>query len=175
MGILAFTAAILFPIFSLNWYYKRKAHAEIWVRNKAELRNRRSVINDQISNLKCRKNTIEQDIISGKSMKSIVADKIVSTSYSYIEDPQTLNLSTRQKVMAYVSTYAFVMLVTSAIGSIYQSFLSASLYALVYGIAISFLIHRRKFMNSCFGWCIITTSVTLASIAGGIVFRTSFL
>lgn len=174
VGPLAFVAAILFPIFSLNWYYRRKAHAEIWVRNKAELGNRRSVIDSQINNLKFRKNAIEQDIISGKPAKSIVADKIVSTSYSDIEDPQLLNLSNGQKIMAYVSTYGFVMLATSAIGNIYQSFLLASLYALVYGIAIPFLIQRRKFVNSCFGWCIITTSVALASIAGGIAFGTSF-
>ena len=173
-GGFAFIAAILFPIFSLNWYYNRKVHAEIWIRNKNELGNRRSVINNQISNLKYRKNVIEQDIISGKSVKSIVADKIVSTSCSDIEDPQMLNLSAGQKVMAYVSTYGFVMLATSAIGNVYQSFFSASLYALVYGIAIPFLIQRRKFVNSCFGWCIITTSVALASIAGGVAFGTSF-
>ena len=157
----------------LNWYYQKKSHAEIWARNKNDMDNRHSAISVQINSLQQRKNAIEKGIENGKDIECTVASKQVSTSYINVDDPQQLNLSSGQIVMAYISTFGFVMLAISAMG-IYQSFVSACVFALIYGVAIPFFLQRKRFVNSCFGWTIITASVTVASIIGGMAYGAAF-
>ena len=76
--------------------------------------------------------------------------------------------------MAYLSSYGYVMLATICLGNIYSSFLSASIYAVIYGIGAPFLINRKRFVNSCFAWTVTTLILFGASIFGGMNFGNSF-
>ena len=76
--------------------------------------------------------------------------------------------------MAYLSSYGFVMMAAIYLGNAYSSFLSVSIYAVIYGIGAPFLINRNRFVNSCFAWTITTLMLTGVSIFGGMTFGNSF-
>ena len=173
-GLLAFGASILFPVNSLFWYAKRKNRIDLWTRNKQDVRAGQSYIEGRIRNIRTRSQEIYNGIINRSQNKTRKADEGVNVVALNLDNPETLDLSFWQKVMAYFSTYGYVMLATIYLGNVYSSFLSASIYAVIYGIGAPFLINRRRFVNSCFAWTATTLILIGASIFGGMTFGNSF-
>ena len=174
LGIIAFVASVLFPVNSFFWYTQKKNRIELWTRNKQDIQYRHSFIEGKIKNIHKRNNEIYSGIVSRKQNKVKITDDGVNTAALTLDNPEALDLSTWQKVMAYLSSYGFVMMATIYLGNAYSSFLSVSIYAVIYGIGAPFLINRRRFVNSCFAWTITTLIVTGASLFGGMAYGSSF-
>lgn len=174
LGLLAFAASILFPCNSLLWYAKKKNRIDLWVRNKHDVRSGQSYIGGRVRNVQTRSKEICNGILSRSQNRTRKTDKGVNIVTLSLESPESLDLSSWQKVMAYLSSYGYVMLATICLGNIYSSFLSASIYAVIYGIGAPFLINRKRFVNSCFAWTVTTLILFGASIFGGMNFGNSF-
>lgn len=174
LGVVAFAASVLFPANSLLWYAQKKSRIELWTRNKHDVQSRQSSIEGKIRNIHIRNKEIYNGIINRTQIKVQKSRDGVNVVALTLDNPETLDLSTWQKVMAYLSSYGFVMMAAIYLGNAYSSFLSASIYAVIYGIGAPFLINRNRFVNSCFAWTITTLILTGASIFGGMTFGNSF-
>lgn len=169
MGVIAFVAGVMFPIYSFMWYCKKKARIGIWLRNQQDIQSKRSLIDESIRRVHERSNAICRGILNRQIIKCRTADKAIVVSGLNLGDQENLDFGTGKKVMAYISTYGYVMMATIYLDSAYSSFALASIYAVIYGIVAPFLLNRRRFANSCFAWSLTTLIVTFASILGGVV------
>ena len=92
-----------------------------------------------------------------------------------LEDPDALDLTIGQIFFAYLSTFGYVLLTTVVLGNVYSSFVTACLYACIYGIGAPYLFRKKKFINSCYEWTITTCIVAGISMFGGLAFGNTFL
>jgi len=174
-GFLSFVGAVIFPLMSLSLYYQRKVRAEIWYRGNYQQAGQKTIIQSMIHNITRRENEIFQGIINKRNNECKVYNGSLMIGGVDLDEPDVLDLSTGQKVMAYLSTYSYVMLATVIMGSIYASFLTAALYAVIYGVGAPYLLRRKRFINSCFEWSITTCIVAGASIFGSLALGNSFM
>ena len=174
LGVLAFATSVLFPINAILWYAQRKNNIDLWIRNKNDVESRHTFIEDRIQNVKRRSMEIFDAIQNGRMVETKKSGSSINIVSLNLDNPDTLELNTWQKLMAYVSTYGYVMMATIVLGNIYASFLSATIYAVIYGIVAPNLLNRKRFVNSCFSWSVTTLIVTGASIFGGVTFGNLF-
>ena len=174
-SILSFGFAFIYPLLSLAWYHKKKIRAEIWNRTYIQQADTVSSINALIRQVDERENDIYKGIINGKNNRCIVKTNNMAFVSISLEDPDALDLTTGQKCLAYLSTFGYVLLTTAVLGYVYSSFVTACLYAIIYGIGAPYLLRKNKFINSCFEWTITTCIVGGVSVFGGLVFGNTFL
>ncbi len=174
MGMAAFAAGAAFPVYSFMWYYKKKACAGIWMRNKQDIQSKQSSIDSSIRNIRQRSKEICTGIINGQAVKCKAADSVIIVSALSLDHLETLNLSTGQMVMSNISTYGYVMMAVMYLGNLYSSFAAASIYAVVYSLVISYILSRKFFGNTSIAWSVTTLIVTAAAIWGGTMFGDSY-
>ena len=173
-ALLSFMLAAIFPILSATLYYKKRVRAEIWYRTYKQQADMVSSINSLIGQVRQREEDIYQRLIKHNNSKCIVKKANDAIDMVMLEDPEELNLSKGQIITAYLSTFGFVLLTTVLLGYLYTSFLSACLYAAIYGIGVPYLFRKQKFVNSCFEWTITTCIVCGIAMIGGMAFGKTF-
>ena len=174
-SILSFALAIIYVILSGTWYHQKKVRAEIWYRTYSQQADAITSINSLIRQVSEREDTIYKRIINKTNSKcKIKSDNTLVDSIS-LEDPEDLDLTKGQKILAYLSTFGYVLLTMAVLGHVYTSFVTACLYAAIYGIGVPYLFRKKKFVNSCYEWTITTCIVAGISMFGGMVYGNTFL
>lgn len=174
-SLLSFAFAIIYPILSVTWYHQKKVRAEIWYRTYSQQADAITSINVLIRQVSERENDIYKRIANRNNSKCIIKSDNKSVNSISLEDPDALDLTIGQIMLAYLSTFGYVLLTTAVLGYVYSSFVTACLYACIYGIGAPYLFRKKKFINSCYEWTITTCIVAGISMFGGLAFGNTFL
>lgn len=179
-GAASFAAGGIFPAHSFLQYYKKKVRVEVRLRNRQVQRNRQSAIDSRIGIIRQRGMEVYTGIVNGQAVQCRVA----AAADAGIEDRDILgqnapdlsdlDLGAGQKVMAYISTYGYVMMAVISVGDGYSLFAEASIYAAIYGLALPYLLNRRRLVRTFSAWSATTLTVAAAAIWGGAAFGSSF-
>lgn len=175
VGILSFAGAVLFPIMALGIYYRKRTRAEMWYSSNSQQAHQRATVQKRIDALSKRKKEIMSGIENGKNIECKLYTDDIDTTNAVYGEAEELDLTKGQVILAYISTYAFVLLTTVMVGTIYSSFLAASLYSVIYGIGAPYLFRRQKFINSSVEWSVTTLIVGGVSVLGNLMFGNTFL